>query len=422
MSCALDAWVQVFQYITTVDHFRLECVCKQFKNCLRGNDKFWQKQCLQRFCQTELVGPRQEPCQNYKQVFGCWYSQLKDLDEDIVARACRAWKQIETWLLQNNMQELYQSLNQGCDKRDMDHLEQQIGMQLPQSLKAIYRIHNGQCAKFAQQGLLGSYCFYNYAASTIMSTLIPQNFQVSTHNVDILWMALGISEFPSPRKFLLLNCFSGDMFISDEFGTDQREQLQSFCPANPPGGTGKNDGVLCWFEEYAKRLSSNVYRVDTSIARQLWISLYPRKTPLMSRAVTHGIQVEASVVFAPEHCKHLRQQGGKEKLFGYSIRMKMVKETEEFKQAQLVSRLWVVYDGDGSAPEHVEGAGVVGKYPIVAMDQEEFVYQSCTMARESGGYMYGTFTFVQGTIAQPTGPKFEVECPRFDLNIPEFVY
>lgn len=38
---------------------------------------------------------------------------------------------------------------------------------------------------------------------------------------------------------------------------------------------------------------------------------------------------------------------------------------------------------------------------------EEFIYQSCTPAAQDGGAMSGWFTFVEGSLTQPTGPEFE---------------
>ena len=43
-------------------------------------------------------------------------------------------------------------------------------------------------------------------------------------------------------------------------------------------------------------------------------------------------------------------------------------------------------------------------------DKPTFEYQSCTnLPLGSHGAMAGHFTFVEGTIANPTGPAFEVE-------------
>lgn len=51
-----------------------------------------------------------------------------------------------------------------------------------------------------------------------------------------------------------------------------------------------------------------------------------------------------------------------------------------------------------------------------------FEYQSCTYQHEPEGFMEGHFVFVEGTIAHPIGPDFDVQCPRFHLCVPEYVF
>ena len=47
-----------------------------------------------------------------------------------------------------------------------------------------------------------------------------------------------------------------------------------------------------------------------------------------------------------------------------------------------------------------------------------FEYQSCTQQKEDEGFMEGYFTFVEGTIARPTGPEFNVQVmSRFHTSL-----
>ncbi len=64
----------------------------------------------------------------------------------------------------------------------------------------------------------------------------------------------------------------------------------------------------------------------------------------------------------------------------------------------------------------------MGKFPLLRPGEPEFVYQSCTNQPETKGSMEGDFLFVEGSIRTPTGPEWEVECPRFILEVPEFIY
>jgi F-box protein 3 len=78
---------------------------------------------------------------------------------------------------------------------------------------------------------------------------------------------------------------------------------------------------------------------------------------------------------------------------------------------------------DGSLQgEPVEGDGVIGKFPILVPGQEEFSYQSCTHQNEGVTLMDGSFAFVEGSIMQPNGPRFDVKCPRMVLEVPQYFY
>lgn len=53
----------------------------------------------------------------------------------------------------------------------------------------------------------------------------------------------------------------------------------------------------------------------------------------------------------------------------------------------------------------------------------EFVYQSCTQIQEvEGSSMEGHFTFVEGSLQEPAGPEFEVECKQFRLDVPSIIF
>ncbi len=75
-----------------------------------------------------------------------------------------------------------------------------------------------------------------------------------------------------------------------------------------------------------------------------------------------------------------------------------------------------------SALLQVRGEGVIGKYPILEPGKPEFVYCSCTHQPGTRGAMEGEFQFVPGTIERPEGPPFDVACPTFRLDIPEYIF
>jgi len=50
------------------------------------------------------------------------------------------------------------------------------------------------------------------------------------------------------------------------------------------------------------------------------------------------------------------------------------------------------------------------------------VYESCNNQQERRGSMEGTFTFVPGDMGSPLGAPFNADCPRFALDVPEFIF
>ena len=70
----------------------------------------------------------------------------------------------------------------------------------------------------------------------------------------------------------------------------------------------------------------------------------------------------------------------------------------------------------------MRGEAVVGLKPVLDAGGAPFVYCSCTHSRHSPGRMEGDFTFIEGTLAEPAGPPFEVVCATFALALPPFVF
>ncbi len=86
---------------------------------------------------------------------------------------------------------------------------------------------------------------------------------------------------------------------------------------------------------------------------------------------------------------------------------------------QLLSRHWIITDGDGDKQE-VRGDGVVGEQPVIAPG-ESFRYTSGATLTTPVGYMQGSYYMV---VRQPMEidpaelPVFEVPIPAFSLHTP----
>lgn len=83
--------------------------------------------------------------------------------------------------------------------------------------------------------------------------------------------------------------------------------------------------------------------------------------------------------------------------------------------AQLVSRHWIITDGNGDVQE-VRGLGVVGEHPDLAPG-ESFEYTSGCALTTPVGSMHGTYQMVAAD-----GERFEAEIPEFALLVPNVLH
>jgi len=117
--------------------------------------------------------------------------------------------------------------------------------------------------------------------------------------------------------------------------------------------------------------------------------------------VTQGIRVEVEPTYVPEQSKPELNY------FVFSYRVKIVNVSD--KPCQLLSRHWVITDGNGTVHE-VKGPGVVGHQPKLA-PQEAFEYSSFCPLPTPTGNMRGTYQMVdQSEMA------YDVKIPLFFLR------
>jgi ApaG protein len=121
---------------------------------------------------------------------------------------------------------------------------------------------------------------------------------------------------------------------------------------------------------------------------------------LTSNTITEGIRVRAAAVYLPNES----EPDADRFLFAYRITL----SNEGTETAQLLSRHWIIINGDGDR-EDVEGPGVVGKYPLLEPG-DVFEYTSFCPLNTAWGTMEGTFT-----MQRDNGEKFDVAVGRFYL-------
>lgn len=123
----------------------------------------------------------------------------------------------------------------------------------------------------------------------------------------------------------------------------------------------------------------------------------------MSETVTRGVSIRAVPSYVPEQSNP--DEG--RYLFAYHIRI----ENRGEESVRLISRHWIITDGDGDSSE-VEGLGVVGEQPNLAPGQKYEYTSACPMPTPVGT-MHGSFRMVS-----ESGEEFDALINAFTLAIP----
>jgi ApaG protein len=124
----------------------------------------------------------------------------------------------------------------------------------------------------------------------------------------------------------------------------------------------------------------------------------------MSDTTTRGVRVEVESEYLAD------RSDGRTWSFAYHVRI----TNEGDETVQLVSREWIITDGDGNV-ERVKGPGVVGEHPILEPGAS-FEYTSfCPLPTEVGA-MEGSYT-----MRTRSGATFEAAIAPFTLAAPGMV-
>nr|Q47AB8.1 RecName: Full=Protein ApaG [Dechloromonas aromatica RCB] len=127
----------------------------------------------------------------------------------------------------------------------------------------------------------------------------------------------------------------------------------------------------------------------------------------MSDTNKYRIEVQPMPQFIPEQSDPENDRY----IFAYTITIKNIGEVP----AQLVSRHWIITDGNNEVQE-VRGLGVVGKQPLL-QPGESFQYTSGSSLTTAIGTMKGTYQMVA-----EDGTHFEAEIPEFVLASPRALH
>lgn len=126
-----------------------------------------------------------------------------------------------------------------------------------------------------------------------------------------------------------------------------------------------------------------------------------------SDATTRGVHVQVRSEYSADRSRPDEAQW----FFLYTITISNRGE----EPVQLLSRHWVITDGEGHV-EEVRGPGVVGQQPVIAPG-DSFTYTSGCPLTTSFGMMAGTYQMTTGS-----GESFEAVVAPFTLSEPYTVH
>jgi ApaG protein len=129
--------------------------------------------------------------------------------------------------------------------------------------------------------------------------------------------------------------------------------------------------------------------------------MIPESAPVYS-AETNGLIVRVVVSYVPQQSRPPRQY-----VWAYMVEL----ENTSARSMQLISRRWIITDGQGRI-EEVEGPGVVGEQPVITPGETYQYASGCPLPTTSGS-MVGTYRMhVEGD------GFFDAAIPAFSLDLP----
>jgi ApaG protein len=128
---------------------------------------------------------------------------------------------------------------------------------------------------------------------------------------------------------------------------------------------------------------------------------------LTSEAVTRGIRVQVEAAYDADRSNPALQQW----FFVYRITI----SNESDATVQLISRHWIITDGDSNV-EEVKGPGVVGEQPVLRPGESHTYTSGCPLPTPFGK-MEGTYQIVT-----KEGERFDARIAPFALSEPYTVH
>ncbi|ONK77279.1 uncharacterized protein A4U43_C02F4910 [Asparagus officinalis] len=404
------------------------------------DENLWRIFCARDFDLDSPLDPEGNPCPSFKVAYKVWIKSFGMYPLPIVKRVKQLWSAIKSWMAVN-FPEANGTLRKGASEVEIRNAEESLGIRLPTATKVLYRFCDGQdtiCHSTAEHkrlaplGIIGGYEFYNHVVNVHLlplSQIIEETKDVAMQigfSVRSKYIIVAASYYY--EKWFFLNSTNKQLYVGTRNLLSDGEMLPCVPQAllrqtSDVNNDMSQDALLLWLEEHCRRLQGGMIKTRM-LHKMRTISLYPEAPPACSVAVTNGVQVRASAVFVPEMSD---LNGGEEKYYySYSVRLSLlpdgcILDGTYYSSCQLYSRHWIIRSKDVVVSD-VSGEAVIGEYPLLLPNEEEFVYESCTPLPAAPGSVEGSFTFVPGRLRKPEGRQFDVKVAPFPLEEPGYIF
>ncbi|KAL5204812.1 hypothetical protein ABZP36_009683 [Zizania latifolia] len=394
-----------------------------------SSEEFWRRLCAKDFGLVAPLDTRDRPLPFFMGAYKAWFQSFGMYPLPLVKRVKIFWDSFNSWLSEY-FPEAQNTLAEGVSDLNIRKAEHDLGFELPMHTKVLYRFCNGQmyCEGLVSHGVIGG---YEFDFDTVNVHLLPLEKIVETAKLLPLengasctskFIVVAVSS--DWQKSFLLDCLTGQLYVSTKSFKSDGGMMPCVPSIMLPVHGNKDmplDGLLLWLEEHLRRLQSGTIKLQryNYVNNARHISLYPEEPPSYSSAVTYGIKVRASAVFAPEvsalnedPCKYI---------YYYCICLSLAEaciiDGKHYSSCQCQSLHLTIRTENNVLQDNwtydvqLRRAGVV-----------EIIYRSYIAESRVPASIEGTINFVPLRYHIPQGRQFAVKIAPFILQVPEYIY
>ncbi|ESN97528.1 hypothetical protein HELRODRAFT_102065 [Helobdella robusta] len=388
-----DVLLHIFKFLDYRSLLNCLKVCKQF-NEVAKSEVLWKRLYNKHWDTIRSNDTEDRGKTSWHQQF---ISEYKDKWRyvDMYKEVLQAWVDIKSFYLQLSPPVIF-SLRDGLTEEELDDFEKTTNVKLPNELRCVYRFHDGQVWQAAEAasnnlGLFGYLHCYDHVRNEVFLPLRRRNLNRSGDCRHLL-----VSE---SALFKLYVCLEG--FKDVKFGNVVNKlHFLNADSYSVPHLVAQN--FKEYFVDFANRIKTEYFPVINGM-------VYKFYTEPSQKLETRNITIQVHTAFLPErsYVEHYTHAYLVRFSVGPSPPLSSVDSDDG--TCQLVSRHWEIADGE--KVDVVDGAGVIGAYPIFKPNSK-FSYVSCVVLHNLVGSMKGHFTVKN----LRTNEKYQLIVPEFKMS------